>query len=91
MKNELLKGLSEEQIKRVKECKNQEELLELAKKEGVSLSDEQLEAVSGGGCSSSNKCPKCGSKDFQTIQKAVDLTGYTITSYKCKHCGNQWQ
>ena len=48
MRNELLKGLSEEQIKKVEACKNAEEILALAKEEGVTLSDEQLEAVSGG-------------------------------------------
>ena len=51
MKDELLKGLSEEQIAKVKACKNGEELLKLAKEEGIKLSDEQLEAVNGGSCS----------------------------------------
>ena len=51
MKQELLKGLTEEQIAKVKTCKNQEELLKLAKEEGIELSDEQLQAVNGGGCS----------------------------------------
>ena len=53
-RKELFKGLSEEQIARVKACKNQEEILALAKAEGVELSNEQLEAVSGGACSSSD-------------------------------------
>ena len=59
MKKELLNGLTEEQIAKVKACKNQEELLKLAKEEGVELSDEQLTAVSGGGCSgqSGNRGP----------------------------------
>lgn len=50
MKQELLKGLTEEQIAKIKACKNQEEVLKLAKEEGVELTDEQLEAVSGGSC-----------------------------------------
>ena len=49
MREELLKGLTEEQIAKVKECKTSEEILALAKEEGVTLSDEQLAAVSGGG------------------------------------------
>ena len=53
MKNNLLKGLTEEQIAKVKACKNSEELLALAKEEGIELTDEQLEAISGGACSSS--------------------------------------
>ena len=51
MRKELLNNLTEEQIAKVKECKNSDELLKLAKKEGIMLNDEQLEAVSGGGCS----------------------------------------
>ena len=41
--------LSPELRKRALECKSNEELFELAKSEGVELSDEQLEALSGGG------------------------------------------
>ena len=50
MRDELLKGLTKEQIAKVKACKNNEELLALARAEGVELSDEQLAAVSGGVC-----------------------------------------
>ena len=67
MNKELLKGLTEEQIVKVKECKNQEELFQLAKDEGVELTSEQMEAVSGGGCFSSFKCPNCGSKDYRKL------------------------
>ena len=45
MKEELLKGLTEEQIAKVKACKNQEEVLALVREEGIELTDEQLEAV----------------------------------------------
>ena len=41
MRKELLKGLSEEQIKKVEACKNAEEILALAKEEGVTLSVSQ--------------------------------------------------
>ena len=63
MKKELLKGLNEEQIAKVKACKNSEELLALAKEEGIELSDEQLNAVSGGMCTSTKGpvCPHCKS------------------------------
>ena len=39
MREELLKGLSEEQIAKVKVCKSQEEILALAKEEGIELTD----------------------------------------------------
>ena len=48
MREDLLKGLTEEQVKRVKACKNSEELLAAAKEEGIELTDEQLNAISGG-------------------------------------------
>ena len=67
-REELLKGLTPEQIAKVKACKNQEELLELARAEGIQLTDEQLEAVSGGSalCASTEEkkapaCPFCNS------------------------------
>ncbi len=52
-KEELLKGLSEEQIAKAKNCRNSEELFALAKQEGVELSEEQLAFVAGGGCGES--------------------------------------
>ena len=36
MKEELLRGLTEEQIAKIKACKNQEEILKVAKEEGLS-------------------------------------------------------
>ena len=72
MKEELLQGLSEEQLAKVKECKTQQQILELAKDEGVELSNEQLEAVAGGCGTTFDKyttvpaahCPKCGSTHY---------------------------
>ena len=87
MKQELLKGLSEEQIAKAKECKNQEELLKLAKEEGVELTSEQIEAVSGGGCFSSMKCPNCGSNDFRKLP-IYQVSG--CSTYKCNQCGHEW-
>ena len=63
-KNTLLKGLSQEQINKIKSCKNQDEILALAKEEGVELTDEQLDVVSGGACTAM-KCPFCGSKNVR--------------------------
>ena len=90
MKEELLKGLSEEQISKVKACKNHDELLELAKQEGVELTDEQLTAISGGGACSvisdvgdyinPNDCPKCGANNPKKDGN-VRI---------CKKCGYKW-
>ena len=51
MRKGLLKGLTEEQIARIKNCHSSAEFLELAEAEGIQLTDEQLSAISGGGCS----------------------------------------
>ena len=82
MKEELLKGLTEEQIAKVKACKSQEELLAIAKEEGVELTEEQLEAVSGGFCSTpTRQCPKCGGTYFEWGETAG------LRRYYCKKCG----
>ena len=90
MKQDLLKGLTDEQIAKVKACKGSEELLALAKKEGIELSNEQLAAVSGGGACSvvsdiGDKlnpfdCPKCGAN--RPIKDGKKLT--------CEKCGYVW-
>ena len=90
MNKELLKGLTEEQVAKVKACKNSEELLVLAKAEGVELTDEQLKAISGGGaCSVVSDvgdylnpfdCPKCGCND---VKKDGNV-------YTCEKCGHKW-
>ena len=78
MKQELLKGLTEEQIAKVKACKSQEELLALAKEEGIELNEEQLEAVNGGYYTPTGKCKKCSSKNTECL-------GYWGGSYHY-HC-----
>lgn len=86
MKKELLVGLSEEQIAKLKACKSQEEILKVAKDEGVELSDEQLEAVSGGcGGEEGLVCPHCGRSDYRT---QTGGNGYTV--YYCQGCYNMF-
>ena len=45
---EMFDGLSDDLKKKVTECRTSEELMNLAKTEGIELSDEQLDAISGG-------------------------------------------
>lgn len=54
MKNDLLKGLTEEQIAKAKSCHNADELVRLAHKEGIELTEEQLSAISGGACTATD-------------------------------------
>ena len=89
MKEELLKGLTEEQVAKIKACKNQEEVLALAKEEGIELTDEQLEAVNGGACTvKKKKCPKCGSEDL-IEHRTGDSCHITELWYECKNCGTR--
>ena len=90
MKQELLKGLSEEQIEKVKACKDHKELLALAEKENIDLTEEQLDMINGGGACTvvSNigdkinpfDCPKCGAN--RPIKDGKELT--------CEKCGYKW-
>lgn len=81
MREELLKGLTEDQIAKIKECKTQEEVLKLAKEEGIELTNEQLEAVSGG-CFSAPKCPDCSSANVDFLGR--DFSG--DSHYICRQC-----
>ena len=53
-------NLSDDLKKKATECKNAEELMELAKSEGIELTDDQLDAISGGAtwtCDCYSLCP----------------------------------
>lgn len=82
MREELLKGLTEDQIIKVRACGNRRDLLQLAKDEGVDLTAEQLEAVTGGcGTVETPKCPRC------LAEHPVDLGA---GRYKCNKCQYEW-
>ena len=91
MREELLKGLTEAQIEKFKACKNNEEILMAAKEEGIELTEEQLEAVSGGSCTRPTAqpayCRKCGWTDYCDIVGNGGNSDYRYT-LKCRHCGN---
>ena len=81
----LLSGLTDEQIAKVKSTKSHEELYNLAKKEGVELSNEQLEVIRGGGiCSAGYEvtCPDCDSLDVEDLGNG---------KYKCRLCKKEFK
>ena len=84
-REELLKGLTPEQIEKVNNCKNADELMDLAKEEGIELNDEQLACVAGGGCKNVEFCPFCGSDDVcRAPSRAGSDCGKTM--YYCRSC-----
>ena len=88
MRKELLEGLTEEQIKRIKDCKNPDEIIALAKEEGIELTDEHLEVINGGSAciTTPTSCPKCGTSDITTDYGAG--IGYLCV---CNQCGHKWK
>ena len=65
--------LTDEQKSKFAEAKSPEEILEMAKAEGYELTDEQLEAISGGGFWKEEcYCPKCGSHDVGVWKQLDD-------------------
>ena len=94
MREELLKGLTEEQINKFTGCKSPEDVLSVAKAEGIELTDEQLEAVSGGGCDyfewgdKDAICPRCNSKNSDLWIKTSEK--HYIYKYTCLDCGWKW-
>ena len=67
MRQEFFKGLTEDQITKVKACSCTSDLLQLAKDEGFELTEEQLEAVNGGFLIRLPDCPKCKSSDVDFL------------------------
>ena len=91
-KKDLFKNLTNEQLNKARACKNQEELLALAQQEGIELTDEQLEAVSGG-CGQPiviGPCPNCESTNIDAEYDA-DLPNSRVGYYcTCRECGKKW-
>ncbi len=90
---ELLKGLSEEQLEKARACKTHAELLELAKEEGLQLTDEQLESVNGGACrieAPSVPCPACGSTRIEATWDAYADHSNGIHHCVCLDCGERF-
>ena len=70
---------------RARACKTPEELLALAKEEGIELTDEQLEDIAGGGWGQERHCPRCKSTNIELAGTMMD--GY----FRCKNCGTTWR
>ena len=71
-------GISDELKAKALACKTSEDLIELAKAEGIELSDEQLDAVSGGvawfDCGNDAPCDPCPPVSSRLRRDAVSST-----------------
>ena len=78
------KDLTRKQKLAVQAAANPEEILELAKADGLELTDDELAAVAGGwgGNDCVETCPTCGGTSFP-----LDHTVGYDNCYKCDTCG----
>ena len=96
MRQDLLKGLSKEQIEKLNQCRSGEEILELAKKEGIELTDEQLAAVNGGACdpdgniNNPGQCPRCNGTNTKLTGKH-DMGRIAWDTYYCSDCDAEYR
>ena len=67
------KDLTDEQRSKFAGAKGPEDILAMAREEGYELTDEELEAISGGGFWSEDcYCPKCGSHNVGVWKELDD-------------------
>ena len=82
------KDLTNEQKDKVKACKTPNEILELAKNEGIELDEEQLEQISGGDWGVDSRyitCDECHSNVTVTEQ---DCAKHYVVCPKCNSVYN---
>lgn len=75
-----MKGLSAEQQMKLDACTTSDELLELVKEEGIELTDEQIDQISGGlekDWGGLYTCPFCEER----------VVTWTNGNWWCSHCG----
>lgn len=81
--------LTEERIAKMKQCSTPEELVALAREEGIELTDGQLEAISGGTDYKpywTPQCPRCGSHKTSFYPDSLKTLACA-----CDDCGYQWE
>ena len=85
-----LRDLTEEQQAKILRAKGSQELLDLSTEEGIELTDDDLEKVSGDwddSDSSGLTCPVCGSTNV-AIESFGSSGSFTGENYVCNNCSN---
>ena len=77
MRKELLEGLTEEQINKLRDCKTPEEALALAKEEGIELTEEQIKNLTD----SLAEVTKDSKLQQENHAKAVKLAEETLANH----------
>ena len=71
-----------------KDGSSSEEILAATRQEGIELSDEELEYISGGSIWDADyysKCPECGSTNIRRRGQQI-----AVPDYLCVDCGCEW-
>lgn len=72
---------SPELQEKLKSANTFEDLMTIANEEGVELTDEQIDQISGGGAWNHPKnCPACGKENIY----------HYGAQYYCRDCGHEW-
>ena len=95
---DFIKDLEPELQEEARACGSFEELLALAKDAKIPLPDEALAVIAGGddsevGYCVNPKCPRCGSRNTEEIDGAVEGKSGIVfdpARYRCKDCGYKW-
>ena len=81
-----VKDLTPEQFEKVKGM-SVEDLHKLAAEEGVTLSDEELEQVSGGWGGEDNACSAGGKHEWVQTDTEIPNVSIVVPIYTCTKCG----
>ena len=80
MREELLKGLSKQQLEKASKCKNEKELLALAREEGVELTEEQL--IQGAKAIYNKAYGDAGEPSTQSLEELEFVNEQNTTNFK---------
>ena len=81
-----------ELYQKVKACNSVEEVLAVTKENGVELTDQELDAISGGWGSSEKEphCPQCDGTQFTRCSEGKADGSTTRSWFRCWGCGREF-
>ena len=89
-----LEDLTPEQLEKIKDCETDGERLALLAEDGVELTDEQLEGVSGGAWGDGDICPDGREHEWVRMGRQrthqVGMRQRVQYEMRCKNCGRTY-